>query len=967
MIKRLILILIVSLIGKFSYSQVYPTPPQNLGSINVMVRDTSGFTVRQTLIIPVYTDTTAANAIGYPKNYTGSLIYTTADTSLWVRDFVHKKWQKQRGGGNSATPGGNNTAIQFNNNGIFGGDDSQLSFNQNTGDVAINPTGEVFLRPEGRIHLGISPLQTTDSSNIWFDNINSSTPTEIGRALGVNATGRLITVATSGAWSTTGNSGTDPSTNFLGTTDNVELVGSANGHASMILYPNGDFQGGDVKGLANGTKFTVSDANEAFYFENLHSGTTTDSVVVWDANTNKLGKVNSSAFSGGVDTTHFWNTNGNSGTNPSTNFLGTTDNVPLNLRVNNINRVVIDTSNGISFNDNLNNVLYSANQTNFNLNTFDHVVMIGEENDFTLYQGSNICINSQPTETDINLLGNSILTGTTNSTFLSDQIGSQLITLKSGLVGISTTTPDSTLTVQGSAHITGNTYIGNNNAGLVNSPDNSTLSWNSNDLYLYINGSSREYDFGDLTYDWNGTSIKMSDTAQTATYKANNGHTFTGNVGIGTRPAGGSINLNLPDNSLIGWNGQGILQAQANNYTELYQPNGNDGLVMYNDAFYFGSYGGNTIMQGSGTTTQINSYDGTNTMYLNAGNVGIGTSTPNYTLQLATNSSMYVDGTNGSGLSVDPSGYTSIGDVGGFNTGYTFTADGTNNNFYTNGGLFGINNTFPGYTLDVGGDINFTNNFYQQGKTFLSSYAQNGTRNLFIGSNSGNPGVSGSDNLALGENALSSISSGVQNMAFGANSLQNNSTGNYNCAVGGASLIGLTTGSANVSVGSYADYQNTTGNDNTTIGVGASAANITGSSNVTIGRNALVSNNSGSANIAIGANAGYYDASSSNAIYINSIDRGSTSGDITGSPIYIQQNATVSSQVLTFNGQIGVNTTSPNASAILDIPSITKGLLPPRMSSTQRDAISSPAEGLQIYNTTTHHINYYNGSSWQQL
>ena len=42
----------------------------------------------------------------------------------------------------------------------------------------------------------------------------------------------------------------------------------------------------------------------------------------------------------------------------------------------------------------------------------------------------------------------------------------------------------------------------------------------------------------------------------------------------------------------------------------------------------------------------------------------------------------------------------------------------------------------------------------------------------------------------------------------------------------------------------------------------------------------------------------------------------------------------------------------------------TKGFLPPRMTTTQRDAISSPATGLTIYNTTTNALNVYNGSSW---
>jgi hypothetical protein len=66
-------------------------------------------------------------------------------------------------------------------------------------------------------------------------------------------------------------------------------------------------------------------------------------------------------------------------------------------------------------------------------------------------------------------------------------------------------------------------------------------------------------------------------------------------------------------------------------------------------------------------------------------------------------------------------------------------------------------------------------------------------------------------------------------------------------------------------------------------------------------------------------------------------------------------------------GSIGVGTTTPNASALLDVASTTKGVLLPRMTTVERDAIATPANGLQIYNTTTSALNYYNGSSWQAL
>ena len=62
--------------------------------------------------------------------------------------------------------------------------------------------------------------------------------------------------------------------------------------------------------------------------------------------------------------------------------------------------------------------------------------------------------------------------------------------------------------------------------------------------------------------------------------------------------------------------------------------------------------------------------------------------------------------------------------------------------------------------------------------------------------------------------------------------------------------------------------------------------------------------------------------------------------------------------------QIGIGTTTPDASSILDMTSTAQGVLIPRMTSAQRGSISSPAVGLQVYDTTTNSVWIFNGASW---
>lgn len=68
-----------------------------------------------------------------------------------------------------------------------------------------------------------------------------------------------------------------------------------------------------------------------------------------------------------------------------------------------------------------------------------------------------------------------------------------------------------------------------------------------------------------------------------------------------------------------------------------------------------------------------------------------------------------------------------------------------------------------------------------------------------------------------------------------------------------------------------------------------------------------------------------------------------------------------------FAGTVGIGTTSPNASALLDVQSTTKGVRMPNMTTTEKNAIASPAAGLMVFDTTLAKLCVYSGSAWQTI
>ena len=104
------------------------------------------------------------------------------------------------------------------------------------------------------------------------------------------------------------------------------------------------------------------------------------------------------------------------------------------------------------------------------------------------------------------------------------------------------------------------------------------------------------------------------------------------------------------------------------------------------------------------------------------------------------------------------------------------------------------------------------------------------------------------------------------------------------------------------------------------------------------------------------------------------VDAGTLTGSILNSTVTnssltsVGTIASLTTGAITNSGKVIVGASSAaSASAVLEASSTTQGFLPPRMTKAQRDAISSPAAGLIIWNTTDVKLEVYTGSLWVNM
>jgi hypothetical protein len=97
-----------------------------------------------------------------------------------------------------------------------------------------------------------------------------------------------------------------------------------------------------------------------------------------------------------------------------------------------------------------------------------------------------------------------------------------------------------------------------------------------------------------------------------------------------------------------------------------------------------------------------------------------------------------------------------------------------------------------------------------------------------------------------------------------------------------------------------------------------------------------------------------------------------TSGDVifsTATPTISGTTLQTLTQRWFIKGSSGIlaNVSTPNASAQLQVDSTTQGFLPPRMTTTQKNAIATPAAGLVVYDTTLNKLCVRTAAAWETI
>jgi hypothetical protein len=480
-----------------------------------------------------------------------------------------------------------------------------------------------------------------------------------------------------------------------------------------------------------------------------------------------------------------WGLTGTSGTVNGTNFIGTTDNVPLTFRVNNIQAGKIDASDLNAF-FGYQAGLSTASGANHNTASGANALFSNSLGSANTATGSSALLNNSTgnSNTAIGVSAMSFnLTGTGNTAIGRIAMTSNVAGSSGTAVGFaamqfanSTTTPFTNTNVavgyealRGLPSPSENTGLGNTVVGYQ------AMLWNASGGNNTVSGS-------------NALQANASGNDNTA-------------IGRATL----ITNLTGSNNTALG-SGADVGSAALNNATAI----GNGAIVAAS----------NTMQLGNSAVTQVFAGTGTNATLV-AGGLKITGGSPAAGKVLtsdATGIATWQAAGGGSGWGLTGSAGTVDG------TSFIGTTDNVPLNFRVNNTKAGridqsLNNTFMG--LESGN----------------SNAGGNG--NTAFGNRTLRANTAGNDNAAFGDNALFN-NTGAQNTAVGAYSLYTNTSGQLNTATGDLALYANTTGSNNTALGFNTLASNTTGQSNTAIGRGAnvSTGNLTNAT--AIGADAVV-------------------------------------------------------------------------------------------------------------------------------
>jgi hypothetical protein len=259
------------------------------------------------------------------------------------------------------------------------------------------------------------------------------------------------------------------------------------------------------------------------------------------------------------------------------------------------------------------------------------------------------------------------------------------------------------------------------------------------------------------------------------------------------------------------------------------------------------------------------------------------------------------------------------------------------------GGLAVAKKAFIGTLLDLVATTATAGQITQAGARLFHTFG--GTGNIWLGLTTGNTAgaLTGTNNIAIGTQSGKSMTSGANNMLVGVQ------CGEF-----------ITSGYNNSCMGGFAGYNIGAGIHNTAVGYSALQNGGSGSYNVAIGALSLQNISIGTMNTCIGIDAGDVDG----VVVGGLTGKNITSG---GNNTIIGAGAGTTLATGTYRTAIGSDSRCQNNNAIKLGRDTLDVVILPSMTTVVRDAVSLPAGGSLIFNSTTSKLNFYTGSAWEAV